>query len=732
MTGTNRKARRAIRAQKAGSPVPQVDAIIALAVQHYNAGQFAEAAACFERVVAARPDLADMHHNLGCVRLQQGRLTDAIACFERVLALKPSAEAHNLIGAALVRQGGRIDEAMTHYRHALALDPHFVEAQNNIANLLAAAGQLEEAAEMYRRVVDTRPDFVEARENLARTFLTRGDAASAMAILVPAFRVRATPSMKGLFAQCLRYLQAVPGDPEFSAHVNSIRGLVVSALWEPWGRPSELATAAAAIVGTNADIAGCIARANEAWPSLLSAQELFGASGLAALASDQLLQILLQSTRITDIALERMLTSARHALLGLATAPEPQAVDKNGLEFFKALATQCFINEYVFSLSDDERVAANRLRQSLESALQSGEPADPLAVVAVAAYVPLHELPNASSLLACTWPAEIAGLLAQQLQAPLEEQRLRAQIPKLTPIEDEISQQVRAQYEENPYPRWVKASPAVPRASIEEYVRDRFPRAAFQSVGRSGDLDILVAGCGSGQHAILIARRYPRARILAIDLSLASLAYAWRKTRELGVANIEYAQADILALGSMGRSFDLVEASGVLHHLADPFAGWRVLLSLLRPGGFMSLGLYSELGRQSIVAARALIADRGYRSTADDIRRCRQELIDMPEGTSLRRVAERGDFFATSECRDLLFHVQEHRLSLPQIASFLAENGLQFLGFDLEPASLRRYAQRFPEDRTMTDLARWHIFEKENPDTFANMYQFSLQRPPAA
>ena len=67
----------------------------------------------------------------------------------------------------------------------------------------------------------------------------------------------------------------------------------------------------------------------------------------------------------------------------------------------------------------------------------------------------------------------------------------------------------------------------------------------------------------------------------------------------------------------------------MLHHLADPQAGWRVLLSLLRPGGVMHIGLYSELARQDVVRARAFIAERGYGQTADDIRRCRQDLFAL-------------------------------------------------------------------------------------------------------
>ena len=64
--------------------------------------------------------------------------------------------------------------------------------------------------------------------------------------------------------------------------------------------------------------------------------------------------------------------------------------------------------------------------------------------------------------------------------------------------------------------------------------------------------------------------------MLAIDISRTSLAYARRKTREAGIANIEYAQADILKLGTLERRFDVIETVGVLHHLAEPTAGLRV------------------------------------------------------------------------------------------------------------------------------------------------------------
>ena len=246
------------------------------------------------------------------------------------------------------------------------------------------------------------------------------------------------------------------------------------------------------------------------------------------------------------------------------------------------------------------------------------------------------------------------------------------------------------------------------------YLRQKFPFAVFQRKSGGEIAEILSAGCGTGQLALEIAQSVT-ARVLAIDLSLSSLGYAGRKARELGLTGIEFAQGDLLELGAIGRSFDVVECSGVLHHLADPFAGWRLLLSLLRPGGFMVVGFYSEAARRGIVEARRFIAERGYGTSADDIRRCRQDLLDLDQGRELG--AAFGDFFGVSSCRDLLFHVQEQRMRLSAIAAFLHDNGLTFLGFETDNATLQAYRRCFPDDPGATNLSHWETFENENAPT---------------
>jgi SAM-dependent methyltransferase len=302
-------------------------------------------------------------------------------------------------------------------------------------------------------------------------------------------------------------------------------------------------------------------------------------------------------------------------------------------------------------------------------------------------------------------PTGIESLVRRQIDEPSEERRLAGTIASVGRTDDPVSMKVRAQYEDNPYPRWVRT------------------QAVVDPVAPGANPRILVAGCGTGQHAVATALRYPGGTVLAVDLSVASLAYAKRKSAELGITNIEYRQGDILVLGALGERFDVIECSGVLHHMAQPLEGWRVLASLRRPGGRMRIGLYSEAGRRPVVRARKLIAEHGFKPDPEGIRATRAEIRKDP---LLAQLARNEDFYSMSGCRDLLFHVHEQRFTLPEVESMIARLGLRFLGFEFPDsgATAQRYLERFPEDPDRVQLGNWHRFEQEFPDTFSRMYQF--------
>jgi 2-polyprenyl-3-methyl-5-hydroxy-6-metoxy-1,4-benzoquinol methylase/tetratricopeptide (TPR) repeat protein len=610
----------------------------------------------------------------------------------------------DLFNTAVARhQSGAFAEAERQYRHILTLFPSHAETESRLGAVLMAQGKIDDALSHLERAIALQPDLFEACANLGQAYLAAGQVKSAVEAAGRTLELKETPQGNAFFVQCARLVR-------FTSDNGRFHKLALRALSEGWARPRELTGVCISLIKLNPAVNDAIARTSAAWPARLPASEMFGASGLAALAQDQLLHVLLECDPTTDIGLERLLTNVRHAMLTAS------AGDEALLGFYCAVARQCFINGYVFSTTESEAEDAQRLRASLDAALAAGETCPAHWPAVVGAYFPLHTLSNAQALPAQSWPQSVDALIAQQVKEPAEERRIAAAIPALTAVDDEVSRAVREQYEESPYPRWVKTGTQWQTAANEPRSQQAF--------------DTLIAGCGTGLSTIEFARQAPRARIVAIDLSLASLSYAKRMAQSFGLTSIEFAQADLTKLGSLGRTFDVIDASGVLHHLADPWQGWRVLLSLLRPGGAMQVGLYSEAARQNIVAARALIAERGYRPIAEDIRRCREAIIGSDDPL-LRSVMQSEDFFATNECRDLLFHVEEHRIALPEIKSFLAESGVQFAGFLVDAPTQSRFTARFPQRDALTDLASWAAFESEAPQTFANMYQFWVHKAAA-
>lgn len=568
----------------------------------------------------------------------------------------------------------RFNEAQEVCRHILTREPDHVQSLNLLGLMAQAAGEHRAAAKLFTKAIAADEVNAACHYNAGNSYQALGSRAKAVAHFGRALAL-------GMEDKAVSFILQSP------------------------------------------TVTGYVGRIANRWPLPVTNAELFGTDGITRLASDLFLRAAMEATTLASMQLEVLLGYARTELLRLASQQDPDESDADDdvVAFACALARQCFINEYVYAQADAESVLADGLRDRLLQNLASGATVAPLALAVVAAYVPLHAVPGADALLRRDWPAAVTGLLRVQLREPHEELEERSAIAALTPIRNDTSVEVMRQYEENPYPRWT-VNPLT--AFAADLARGRTVATAEQQAER----DILIAGCGTGSHAIQIAQVYPNARLLAVDISMTSLAYARRKTRELGLRNIEYAQADILELGAIDRSFDSIESVGVLHHLAEPLAGWKVLVSLLRPGGTMRIGLYSELARRVIVEARSRIAARNYRATADDIRRCRQEIFR--EAEQWKPLIGAKDFYSASGCRDLLFNVMEHRLTIPEIAAFLNAHGLTFEGFEPfdDPAVLEKFRKQFPGTADETNLDQWHRFEIEHPETFWDMYVFTVRK----
>jgi SAM-dependent methyltransferase len=592
--------------------------------------------------------------------------------------------------AALMRHG-RAAEAAAAYRRIVKAHPDHPEAHHNLGVALRAIGRGDEAIAAYRRAIELRPAYAGAHHHLAQALDAAGQPMEALKHRVLAYR---------LARDRVDYAQAL-----------------AAAL-----RPVRLRGASPAVVEA---LAGLFAERDIDHQDLMAvtAGLLLARDGME---EDRLFHALLRHTVVADELLELAVAGLRRRVL--ERYRDSGTVDDRVLA--ASIACQEFANDY----AQPETGAETRAVAALEARLAGAEALPPRAagdlLLVLAMYRPLAWLPGAPALAAGLRGRDeaLAPVLARQIDAPALEAELARGIEALTPIADDVSVKVRAQYEENPYPRWqsIVRRPARPLAEV---VVELFPFVPADSIPPPPHR-VLVAGCGTGRHAIAVAFRYAGADILAVDLSRAALAYAMRRARELGVDNIRFRQADILGLGALAERFDLIEASGVLHHMADPEAGWRVLTGLLKPGGFIKLGLYSALGRRTIAAARAFVAERGFAPTPAGIRAARQAIRALAADDPVRKVADELDFGSLSGCRDLLFHVQERSYTLPEIAAAIGRQGLEFLGFEVaDDATRALYARMFPQDRERRDLDRWRQVEEQRPQSFRTMYQFWCRKP---
>ena len=440
--------------------------------------------------------------------------------------------------------------------------------------------------------------------------------------------------------------------------------------------------------------------------------------------SNPLMHAYLRRTIVCDTDLESAITRIRSWLLAFAANLSESSPISGGMQpFSEALALQCFFNEHVFHVGPGERAAVKDLRNLAER----GVPAtgvEQFRLTVVASYVPLHRLTNVPDLqsLAASDAEPLGELVRRQLTEPLIENQLRSKITVLGTIDDDISRAVQNQYEESPYPRWETLNRLSPQP-LHATLKRLFTYIA--AADNPDNPDILVAGCGTGRQALACAQANTGATVLAVDLIRSSLFYGLRMASHAEPSNIEFVQADILELAALGRQFDLIECVGVLHHLADPIKGWRVLRDLLKKAGFMKIGLYSETARQTHVAAQRFVGEHDYAATPEGIRSARHDIVCLPPDHPARGITERANFYTLSECRDLIFHVQEHRFSLPQIATALGELALKFVGFEfLDSVQIQRYRARYPDNSKAVSLDNWHRFELENPATFVGMYQF--------
>jgi len=237
---------------------------------------------------------------------------------------------------------------------------------------------------------------------------------------------------------------------------------------------------------------------------------------------------------------------------------------------------------------------------------------------------------------------------------------------------------VRAFYESHPYP-----APLRDLDRHRELYRNPDRRRALSLLlwpleEPRTDREILVAGCGTSQAAIH-ALREPDAHVTAIDISETSLHHTRELQRKYGLRSLDLRRLAIEDVGELGRSFDQIVCTGVLHHLPDPDIGLRSLRSVLSPDGAMHVMVYAPYGRAGIYMMQEYCRLLGVGASEAELRDLGTTIGALSSDHPIVEVARRTkDFTYSDALADALLHPQDRSYTVPQLYAWLERCGLSF------------------------------------------------------
>jgi SAM-dependent methyltransferase len=233
-------------------------------------------------------------------------------------------------------------------------------------------------------------------------------------------------------------------------------------------------------------------------------------------------------------------------------------------------------------------------------------------------------------------------------------------------------------YDDHPYPppvtsldRYCEEWRDPDRLRVEYHLM--WPKRAYRQ-----DLEILVAGCGTSQ-AAKHALRQPAARVAGIDVSATSLRHTRELKRKYGLKNLQVRQLPVERAHELGRRFDKVVCTGVLHHLADPDAGLRALRGVLKPDGALYLMVYAPYGRSGIYMLQEYCRRLGVGRSEGDIEDLIAVLKTLPDRHPLAHVLrEAPDMRRADALADALLHPRDRAYSVPQLYDWVERCGCRF------------------------------------------------------
>ena len=687
----------------------QIKKQLSIAFKNHKNKKFQTAEKLYKEILNLNKNHIEANFNLGTLYSQLKKFDLALPLLMRAKQLNPNNISINLNIGNLFLNKGDFETSLIYFEKIIQIQPKSVLAHFNKGIIYNKQKKYQDAIRCFEKVIEIEPNNIDAYNVIGIIFQEVGDFKKSLSYLKKSLNI--APNNLRVVNTLLNLLSSIQLSNVSEKNSFDLSELFVFLFKKDTIDHNTLFNNAKNFIFFDEN-------KKKIQHHIENNENLLTLDVIQIALKKELFLLTLQKSLFRDKFLEKFLCYIRKEFLVLLKNKGEKLINEF-LDFVISFAQQSFLNEYLFFQSKDEIKMIDNLKTKIEQDKNINE----IEISILGCYLPLnvskiitHKLVNYSSK-----NKSFNDLIQIQIKDPLKEEEIKKSIKSFDNISDNISKKVRDQYEENPYPRW-RFSNISPKNNFISILNNNIYPNKIISNNNNLKRDILIAGCGTGQQLVSKAA-YENSNILAVDLSLSSLSFAKRKMQELNYNNIEFLHGDILNLKNLNKKFSVIECVGVLHHLKDPEKGLEVLLNILEPNGYLKLGLYSEYARKHIVETRKLIKKYNFESNISGIRNFRELVINDKENEVLKKLNYNYDFYSTSNVRDLIFHVQEHRYTIPNISKLLKKYDLEFLGFT-NSSIKKEYSKHYPSDVKNTSLENWNDFEINNPDIFKQMYQF--------
>jgi SAM-dependent methyltransferase len=223
----------------------------------------------------------------------------------------------------------------------------------------------------------------------------------------------------------------------------------------------------------------------------------------------------------------------------------------------------------------------------------------------------------------------------------------------------DVTEKVQSFYEENPFPNYEgldSRDSLRKKAETGVFARlldDQIPQRSL----------ILEVGCGTGQLSNFLGMTWGRT-VFGADLCLNSLRLANNFRQNQTIEGSAFLQMNLFKPVFKPNSFDFVISNGVLHHTGDPYRGFQEISKLVKPGGYILIGLYNKIGRLTTDARRMIFNFSNNRFTFLDSR-LREE----------RMVGDRRRAWFMDQYK----HPHESKHTIGEVQRWFDDNGFDFV-----------------------------------------------------